>query len=60
MKFDVSHWGGCGMDNTYLNFELPHFNLFFLFVHNHCERTAGSIGTKFGMNTWGGCGMVIT
>ena len=49
----------------YLNFELPYFLCYksihlFLFVHDHCERTAGPIGMKVGMSIWGGCGKVTT
>ena len=49
------------MVNMYFNFELSYFCLsihLFLFVHNHCERTAAPAGMKFGISTRGGCDMV--
>ena len=58
----MSSWGGSGIVNTYLKFELLYFKptYLFLFVHHHCERTNGPIGMKLSMSTCGGYGMVIT
>ena len=62
MKFGVSAWGGCGMINVYLNFDLLDFWYIhlFLFMHNHCERTNGPIDMKFGLSGWNQCGLAIT